>query len=808
MPSLFKEYGAVGQRRYSGIFSEEFLHDLQGKRGIEIYREMADNDDTCGAILYAIETLIRQASWTVQPGGPLDIDQECADFIDSCMHDMQDTWTDTISEILSFLTFGWSYHEIVYKRRTGDSRDPRLNSKFSDGLIGWQKLPIRSQETLYRWEYDENDNLTGMTQLPPPRYQLATIPIEKALHFRTKSRKNNPEGRSIFRTAYRCFDEETEILTANGWMKGTELTGDEELATLNPLTLVLEYERPSEIHRYRHDGEMLRFESRYIDQLVTPNHRMWVRQYHSETYGIREAADVARSDRFMTCVPHNDADAHDHIIPGITINHSARAPITVDEQTWAAFMGIFLSEGCAYRKESGNRQCVIAIVQKKPDVCEKLRALLGRLPFHVYEHKSANGVISFEISNLQLYEHLKDTKRQTQRGVPGYVRAMSRAGIKTFLEWYALGDGSRAGSMKQGYRGTQVLMTASERMADDLQELALLAGYASRKRFQRMDTCIGGKRYSGGIWYVSLGKPMEHKASKTAQEYHGEIWCPTTRNGIVLIRRNGKPSWSGNCWYFKRRIQEIEGMGIERDLAGLPVLIPPEGFDIWDANDPAMVQALTNAETIVRNIRRDATEGIVLPFGWTLQLMTSGGRRQFDTNQIIERYDTRIAMTTLADFMLLGHQSVGSFALSDNKTKLFSMALGSYLDIICETFNSQAIPRLIMLNTDHFNGITDYPRLTHGDVESPNLQELGAYIHEMTGCGAIITDEALEDYLREIANLPERMEDQQFDRTMRGNNGRTPNNPDKPQPDNIDLDEISDADDARQASEAQKRLKR
>ena len=113
------------------------------------------------------------------------------------MNDMQDTWTDTISEILSFLAYGWSYHEIVYKRRTGNSRDPRQNSKFTDGLIGWQKLPIRAQETLFRWEYDEADNLTGMTQLPPPDYRMATIPIEKALHFRTKSRKNNPEGRSI-----------------------------------------------------------------------------------------------------------------------------------------------------------------------------------------------------------------------------------------------------------------------------------------------------------------------------------------------------------------------------------------------------------------------------------------------------------------------------------------------------------------------------------------------------------------------------------------------------------------------------------
>ena len=49
---------------------------------------------------------------------------------------------------------GWSFHEIVYKRRMGNTKNPTTKSKYTDGLIGWKKLPIRAQETLYRWEYD------------------------------------------------------------------------------------------------------------------------------------------------------------------------------------------------------------------------------------------------------------------------------------------------------------------------------------------------------------------------------------------------------------------------------------------------------------------------------------------------------------------------------------------------------------------------------------------------------------------------------------------------------------------------------
>lgn len=416
MANNFQEIGRIGQKRYGGVFAEEFLRELQGKKGIRIYKEMADNDDIVGAVLFAIKMLIRQVSWTVQPGGPEQKDQEAADFIESCMKDMQTTWTDTISEILSFLVFGWSVHEIVYKRRMGRSKDKKLNSKYSDGLIGWQKLPIRSQETLWEWKYDDDDNMVSMVQMPPPNYQIIEIPAEKLMHFRTESCKDNPEGRSILRNAYRS-------------------------------------------------------------------------------------------------------------------------------------------------------------------------------------------------------------------------------------------------------------------------------------------------------------------------------------------------------WYFKRRIQEIEGIGIERDLAGFPVLTAPESVNVWDSMDPEMVAMKAAADALVKGIRRDALEGLTIPSGWKLELLSTGGRRQFDTNAIVERYDTRIAMTVLADFVLLGHQQVGSFALSSDKTELFGLAIGSFLDIVSEAFNNKAISDVIDLNAEHFAGITDYPKLTHGDIESQDVAALGDYIKDMTGVGVLTPDDHLEDYVREQAGLPKRLDD-------------------------------------------------
>ena len=202
-------------------------------------------------------------------------------------------------------------------------------------------------------------------------------------------------------------------------------------------------------------------------------------------------------------------------------------------------------------------------------------------------------------------------------------------------------------------------------------------------------------------------------------------------------------------------LQEIEGIGIERDLAGFPVLVAPEGVDVWA---PANANLLATCNQFVANIRRNAMEGLTIPAGWELKLLTTGGSRQFDTSKIIERYDTRIAMTVLADFLFLGHERTGSWALSSDKTELFSMAIGAYLDTICEVFNRKAIPALLEVNGKHFADAA-VPHLVHGDIETRDLTQLSAFLKDMTGIGLITPDDALEEYLREQAALPSKVDD-------------------------------------------------
>lgn len=416
-----QEIGATGLRRAGGFIYEEFLTNLRGPLGRKAYREMADNDPVIGSILYAIEQVIVRLDWRVDAykedgeEEATEADKEVAEFVESCFYDMSETFDNTLRSILSMLPFGWSYHELVYKKRVGpDEKDSRRRSKHTDGKIGWRKWPIRSQESLIRWQFDDEGGIEAMIQFDPVS-GMHTIPIEKALLFRTTQTKNNPEGRSLLRNSYRP-------------------------------------------------------------------------------------------------------------------------------------------------------------------------------------------------------------------------------------------------------------------------------------------------------------------------------------------------------WFFKKRIEEIEAIGIERDLAGLPVAyVPPEMLSS-DAT-AAQKSVLAEVTQIVQNIKRNEQEGVIFPAAYDdsgkplfdLKLLSTGGQRQFDTDKIISRYDQRIAMSVLSDFILLGHERVGSFALGTAKMDLWSMAVDAIARNIAETINTHAIPRLMRLNGLDTSRM---PSLNYSEVGHVDLAEISDYISKLANAGILVSDPNLEDYLRDLAGLP------------------------------------------------------
>lgn len=205
----FAVLGSTGLRETGGFIYEEILNRLRGRNGVKTYTEMSENNSIVGAILFIIDMLVRQVEWRVEAAQVEEGDEEAAleqkKFLEGVLEDMSCTWEDFISEALSILPYGWAYFETVFKLRRGETDDPTTNSQFDDGRVGLRKLEIRSQDTLWQWVFDDEGSLRGLVQMDSyrPNAGAVFIPIEKALLLRTRSRKGNPEGKSLLRPAVR-----------------------------------------------------------------------------------------------------------------------------------------------------------------------------------------------------------------------------------------------------------------------------------------------------------------------------------------------------------------------------------------------------------------------------------------------------------------------------------------------------------------------------------------------------------------------------------------------------------------------------
>lgn len=212
--------------------------------------------------------------------------------------------------------------------------------------------------------------------------------------------------------------------------------------------------------------------------------------------------------------------------------------------------------------------------------------------------------------------------------------------------------------------------------------------------------------------------------------------------GVSILTNAYRP------WLIKKRLEEIEGIGIERDLAGLPVLVPPED---WDWDDDENSGALSWGKDLITHLRRDEYEGVLLPNGkWDLKLLSSIGTRQHNTSEIINRYDKRIAMTSLGQFIMLGMDRVGSFALVDSMEDLWKSAIQGHLHGIAGTINKDAIPSLLYLNPE-FDSLDEYPEVYPERVNVPSLTELANYINALAGHAVVNFDD--EDIRKELMRM-------------------------------------------------------
>ena len=150
-----------------------------------------------------------------------------------------------------------------------------------------------------------------------------------------------------------CYDDQTEVLTDNGWKYFSEVEPTDLLATLNLSSREMQFQRSTGLHRYHHEGLMLHQKQRRVDICVTPNHRVlffWSHRYPKLQF--REASQVkGKPISEVIAAPWEEGVEQDYfVLPACEYSQNYKGGMVKLERriaikNWLPFLGWYLSEG-------------------------------------------------------------------------------------------------------------------------------------------------------------------------------------------------------------------------------------------------------------------------------------------------------------------------------------------------------------------------------------------------------------------------------------------------------------------------------
>lgn len=258
---------------------------------------------------------------------------------------------------------------------------------------------------------------------------------------------------------------------------------------------------------------------------------------------------------------------------------------------------------------------------------------------------------------------------------------------------------------------------------------------------------------------VPLWKTLHYKASNYLNN-------PNGRPFLLNVHR---------AYALKKKMQDSEAIGVERDLCGLPTFrLPEEIMDLANekGDDGAPTVAALNAQRKVQNaikavsdMRFNKSGGLIMPSNtyadegdgdrtprWDFKLVTTAGQRSIDVRTAIRDYDRAIARVLMMQFLHLGDRSTGSFALSSDQSDIGVRALQSFANRICDEWNKKLIRLIWQINRFDPKYM---PKLRASELNKDGIAQVGKFLAE-AGRGADLweTDEVTRRALFRLANLP------------------------------------------------------
>jgi phage gp29-like protein len=166
----------------------------------------------------------------------------------------------------------------------------------------------------------------------------------------------------------------------------------------------------------------------------------------------------------------------------------------------------------------------------------------------------------------------------------------------------------------------------------------------------------------------------------------------------------------------------------------------------------ATPQDKARAREVAQNMRANEKAYHELPMGFKIEFLDTHANTLKDCKEMIDHHDREISKAFLAQFIELGAQQSGSYALSANQSKLFLLGLEYIAKIIQEEVN-KAIKELCDLNFPNLKE-EDYPTLEYGAIGEVDYTTLSDALSKLSTAGIITPTLEMEKYILNTTKIP------------------------------------------------------
>lgn len=372
-------------------------------------------------------------------------------------------------------------------------------------------------------------------------------------------------------TGLSCYDEETEVLINNGWKKFFEVKQNDKICTLNPKTNEVEFQNPIGIFAYDYKGKMYRLQTKRVNLLVTPNHKLFISSCNFRKppyFYLKKAEDFFnKSKRLKKDGLWKGRNPKYFVLPSVKMKWGCqyysegsrtKPAKRILAKSWLKFFGFWLAEGWTNEDKKGHAYNV-CLANRDNALLSEMKKILKSSGYNVYWDRKINNVI--RVRDYQLFHYLRRFGKSSNKFIPPEIRCLSKELLEIFFEYYIKGDGHRYGRTGKGLSVT----TSSVRLRDDLQEIALKIGMSAYYKLHRKKGTpfsSPGQKYkktykqSEDSWVIYFIRRNIHtvlpstikkyKYTESWVDFNGKVYSLAVPNQVIYVRRNGIPVWCGN----------------------------------------------------------------------------------------------------------------------------------------------------------------------------------------------------------------------------------------------------------------------